>query len=288
MLRTSKFAAGLIALTLGAAWPGFAIGQDDDALKKLLEKIEPNGPDAAEEPNPTADGSKPAAEQKKDKGLDSMLEKLGIREERPETSGRVPKAGSPDPRPDSIKPEDQDLDAHLRRLIGRIDPKKDQDEEEQGQSGGPMAETMKKMREVEQRLTKLDTGEQTREEQQEIVKSLDQVLERIQKMRQEQRQQQSGEKDPTKMAGQQRGQQDQPGDPSSPEGGGAPPMKPKLPDQPTGLTSAKDTWGHLQGSMREVIDNVSRMMPLEGKKELVDRYFLSVAKRSVARSGGAE
>jgi hypothetical protein len=260
-----------------------ALGQEDEALKKLLEKIEPARPGAEKQEDDPAQAEK----QKKDKDLDSMLEKLGIREDRPDTKGKAGPAGAEAKKDKAdVAPEDQDLDAHLRRLLGRIDPKRDQNESDDGQEGGPMSDTMKKMREVEQRLAKLDTGEKTREEQQEIVKKLDRVLEQIKKARQQQ--QQGGQQDSTKMAGQQKGQQNQQGDPNSPNGGGAPPVKPKTPEQPTGLASAKDTWGHLQGSMRDVMDNVSRMMPLEGKQDLVERYFLSVAKRSVSRTGSEE
>lgn len=257
------------ALVAGGSAPTAARAQEDDSLKRLLEEIKPADPGGAESDAP---------DDPEDKGLDAMLEKLGIREDRPGTLGGAGQ-GEPKP-PGGLTPDDQDLDAHLRRLLGRLDPEKD--DEQQGEEGGPMSDTMKKMRDVEQRLGKLDTGEQTREEQQKIVEGLDQVLERIGKMRREMRQ---GQQEGTRMAGQGGEPGDSEGDPNSPDGGGSAPVKPDLPPPPQGMAAAKDAWGHLQGAMREVMDNVSRMMPLEGKQDLIERYFLSVAKESLERGG---
>src|SRR5436190_1785351 len=55
--------------------------------------------------------------------------------------------------------------------------------EQQADGGGPLSEVEKQMREVEQRLVKPDTGEETRNKQGEIVKKLDNVLQQLQRMR---------------------------------------------------------------------------------------------------------
>jgi hypothetical protein len=295
----ARLALGTTFLLALAGSP--ASGQDD-ALKKLLEKLESPAPapktdekkpDGKKTDGKTPDQKKPIGDDR-DKAVDSFLEKLGGgRDEAPTAKGKAPSEIGPDsglPGEKPIDAKDENLDEHLERLLGRI--KKDKDEQEgdgeggQGQSpeGGRLAETVKKMREVEQRLTKLDTGQDTRKTQDQIVGELDQLLKRIQQMKQQQQQQ--GQQKGAKMAGQGQGQGQQPGGNPGDQPGGAPPQQPKTPDPSTGLAGAKDSWGHLPGTLREVMENVSRMQPLPEKKELVERYFLSVAKRSLSRAGG--
>jgi hypothetical protein len=283
-----------LALVLAASLPSSA---QDDALDKLLEEIQGGakpsaGADGAG-PAPEADGeeeAKPGALGDKEKDVDELLQGiLGPRADRPDAAGPPPTDLGPDAMPDSpdqlrddarqaLEQDEQAFDDYLRKLLGRIDPPKQQEQQEQGEQQGPLSEAMKKMREVEKRLAELDTGEQTREQQQQIVQEFDELLRRIRQIQQQQQRQQQQ----TEMAGQQPQQQpgQNPSGESNNEQTGSPPQ---TPEQNPALVNAKDTWGHLQDSLRDVMGNVSRMMPLDGKRDLIERYFLSVAKKSVER-----
>ena len=267
-----------------------ATAQDDD-LDRLLRGLEEGGAPAAE---PTDDESKPGDPKAPDPGgldesssdLDRLLEGMvGPRTDRPNAEGAAPEdapdapGALEDEAKDTLDGDDQVFDDYLRRLLGRIDPDKQEGnpEGQSGAEGGPLADTMKKMREVEKRLSELDTGETTRERQEQIIRDFDQLLQQIRQQQQQQQQQQQ----PTKMAGQ---QQPQPGqNPSGESNGQENGSPPRTPEQNPAMVNAKDSWGHLQDSLREVMGNVSRMMPLEQKRDLIERYFTSVAKRSVDR-----
>jgi hypothetical protein len=151
-----------------------AMAQDkpkDDALDRLLEKLEGNkpAPEAESAPKPkkddakkdapkadkakTADKAKPKAKpaaeaEPKDKALDSLLEKLGETKEAPKTTGA---AGAPndadkdkdkpakgqepeDKTASMIKAGEKPLDEHLEELTGRVKKKKGQ-QGQQGQAG---------------------------------------------------------------------------------------------------------------------------------------------------------
>ncbi len=218
----------MLTLTLAAAfaatfaWASLGRAQDtpkpkDDAVEKLLEKLEaPKPPDTAktepaaddkkpnkaEAPAPKAEkekekapaGAAPAAKGKgqvdtKDEAIDDLLGKLGetrdvpSKDDRPGTPGGKPGGGPSPPKPDSDRSkaheptgQAKDLDEHLEELTGRRKKKKG---EQDGEGSGPLSEVIKKMREVERRLDKTDTGEQTRQEQGQIVKKLDQIIKEL-------------------------------------------------------------------------------------------------------------
>lgn len=282
-----------LALVLGFSSTSFA---QDDALDRLLDEIQegtkpaPSGDKPGDSPSDEGP-KKPRSLVKDESDVDKLLEGLiGPRADRPDASGSAPTDLDPAELPglpDRLRDEargalDQDekvFDDYLRRLLGRIDPPKDQDQDQDSGEGGPLSETMKKMREVEKRLSELDTGDQTREQQDQIVQDFDELLRRIRQMQQQQQQRQQQQ---TEMAGQQQqqGQDQNPSGESNNEQTGAPP---KTPEQNPALVNAKDSWGHLQDSLRDVMGNVSRMMPLDQKRDLIERYFLSVAKRSLER-----
>ena len=293
MSALRNFGAAL-AVTLAALAPAAA---QDDELDRLLREIEGGAPadskpDGAEQPDARDDGdgpkpaSEPAGLDDKSSEVDRLLEGLiGPRTDRPTAEGDGPEGGPDAPgalgdeAKDNLGRDDQAFDDYLRRLLGRIDPEKE-DRGSDGQSGaegGPLADTMKKMREVEKRLSELDTGANTRERQEQIVRDFDQLLQQLRQQQQQQQQQQQE----TKMAGP---QQPKPGEnPSGESDGRENGSPPRTPEQNPAMVNAKDSWGHLQDSLREVMGNVSRMMPLEQKRGLIERYFTSVAKRSVDR-----
>src|SRR5262249_30818763 len=128
----------------------------------------------------------------KDKALDSLLEKLGESKDLPSPDDRRGGTGSPPPpgdQPPGGKPEKSDpntltgktkqLDEHLEELTGKR--KKKKDEQDPAEGSGPLGQVIKEMREVEQRLGKPDTGEETRKKQQEIVKNLDSLIQQMRK-----------------------------------------------------------------------------------------------------------
>jgi hypothetical protein len=303
---TRFLVAAALAAFLGAA--PLARAQDaprDDALDELLQKLE--GDKAPEKAPADADkgAEKPSGEKEKgerpvapgtdrpsgevapkDQALDSLLEKLGETKDAPEAAGKpsakpegMPPAG---PKPDGAKAddklgkEDEDLDEHIAELMGRKKKKKDQDDQQQ-QEGGPLAETIKKMREVEQRLSKPDTGDETRQKQGQIVKDLDTVLEMARKMAQ-----QGKGKASKKVPGQQQPGDQQSNNPGA-QPGGAPRQKAEKPENKRSLANAKDEWGHLPPDLKTEMNNVSNEKPLPKKQDLITRYYLSVAKKSLSR-----
>ncbi len=279
-----------------------AASAQDDALDLLLEKAQGEKKDAADpstKPDKTrSDSAQGKADRKaepKDKALDELLEKLGKTEDAPETKGRQgPPSGDAEkaddaaptkpgaPKADPLDPQKKPLDEHLERLTGRI-RKNPQDEQDDSQSksdpaDGPIAEAIKKMRDVEQRLGQEDTGEDTRQKQEQIVKDLDQMIKRARQMSQS-RQRQRGNPQPG---------QPQPGDeqnnPNDPQRG-TQANQPKDPKSRDMLAENKDVWGHLPPSVRAELENSFKAEALPKKRALIDRYYMSVMKKSMNDRG---
>jgi hypothetical protein len=285
-MRPVALAAALFAI-LCVAPPGWA--QDaskDDALDQLLKQAEGTGGSEAPESRP------PGEVAPKDQALDNLLEKLGETKDAPTAPGRpeakpaakpedqpAPAPPAPDG-PEALTGKAKDLDEHLEELTGRK-KKKPPREGGQGQpqGGGPLDEAIKKMREVEQRLGKPDTGEETRRKQEEIVKSLDSVLQGLRAMKgQGQGQMIRIVRRTAPQPGNQPGQNNPGAQP-----GGAPRQRAERPTDQHSLANAKDEWGHLPPDLKTEMDNVSQEKPLPKKQELINRYYLSVAKKSLSR-----
>jgi hypothetical protein len=297
-------ALGLYAATIGQAQEPPA--PKDDALDRLLEKLEkPSQPPAVKPaddptkekdtaPKPKADAKaegekKPAGDvSAKDQALDSLLEKLGASPDRPaapdERRGPGPMPTEPGKEPAPAKPgergapdltgKSKDLDEHLEELTGRKRKKKNQDDE----GSGPLSQVVKGMREVEQRLGKPDTGEETRKKQSEIVKNLEQLIEQT---RQSSSQSKSKQMKMAMQPGQKPGSQ--PGQQPGANANGPPPTKPARPDGKRAAVNGKDIWGHLPQELRLEMDNVAREGALPSKDELIRLYYLSVSKKSLNR-----
>ena len=87
------------------------------------------------------------------------------------------------------------------------------------------------------------------------------------------------------QAGLSRGQQ--PGQPQNGQqpgntGAGTGPMAPQRPDLDEILANRKDIWGDLPPQLREEMDNIFREEMLPAKRELIMRYFSSVAEQGQA------
>ncbi len=167
-------------------------------------------------------------------------------------------------------------------MTGRI-RNKDQQEQQQQDENSPLAEAIKKMKEVERRLSKTDTGEETRKTQQQIVKELDQILEQLRNAKG----QGSGSGRPMSRMVQQAGNKgQQPGQQQGQQNGanaqGVGPQAPRMPDVKSVLAEAKDTWGSLPAHLREEMDNVFREEMLPGKSLLIRRYYLSITEKSLS------
>lgn len=276
----------------------------DDALDKLLEKLDkPKAGDDAKpgETKPAADqekkadtGKKPEPKKEKDeleskdKDLDSLLEKLGETEDAPSAKGKPqpgPTPGGPRPkRPGDdttggLKGQTKDLDEHLEELTGRKKKKRDQQNQQKPQDGGgPLTEAIKKMEEVEKRLSKTDTGEATRKTQEQIVKQLDTILEQLRQSSSQsqsrstsRRIQQAGNKNGS-MPGQDQNQGN--------AAAGVGPSKSLRPNGKSSLANSKDTWGDLPPHLREEMENVFKEEMLPAKRLLIERYYLSLTKKS--------
>jgi len=279
----------LVAWTLlGAA--GLAAAQapaekKDDALDRLLEKVD------TPKDKPAAEGDKPKAKpaEAEDSALDSLLEKIGGESKKPDAPRTKPEApGGPprpkaDAKPDDLKGQDKVLDEDLETIQGKVRKKKPQDQQQGGpgqpEPPGKLGEAVKKMRIVEEKLGKDETGKETREKQQEIVEDLKSLLKEMKKSQQmAQAKKQRG----VKQAGlpkDQQGQQPQDGDNAQ----GANPMDPGKPTTIRAAVGDKSPWGNLPPEMRAELDNIAKEMPLERRKELIERYYLSVSKKERAR-----
>ncbi|MBX6312505.1 MAG: hypothetical protein IRY99_06240 [Isosphaeraceae bacterium] len=316
--------AAVAALAAALCWASAGYAQDakkDEALDRLLEKLEgtkpadsgpaeakpdeakPKDQDEAkakkDEPKNEAeaaksDEAKPFAEvEEKDKALDSLLEKLGGREDEPTTEGRPRPSGMPaGPKPEEpdadkakLQGEEKDLDEHLEELLGRKKKKKDQQQQQQSKpsdENSPLAEAIKKMREVEQRLGKTDTGEQTRQKQAEIVKQLDNILEQLRRAQGQGSGQGQRMTQLVRQAGQNSKGQNQ-GSQTGTNAGGVGPQKPLKPPTVHIDHRDKNTWGNLPPELRTELENTFREEALPSRAELISRYFLSVNKKSRAK-----
>jgi hypothetical protein len=265
----------------------------DDALDKLLEKIDDTkSPDKTKPSTKPGDGTPNSGDSKpgggvapKDKALDNLLEKLGETTDAPSPDDRPkgapappadepPPSKSDKPRPNELKGQEKDLDQHLEELTGRKRKKKD------GGGEGPLGQVIKEMREVEERLGKPDTGEDTRKKQAEIVKKLESVIEQLRQ------QSQSQSRGRTKRylvikPGKQNGSNPNGQNPGAMSGNGLR-AKPQKPQGKRSLAQGEE-WGHLPPELRQELDNIFKEEALPLKEDLIRRYYLSVSKKTLVR-----
>jgi hypothetical protein len=312
----SWIAATLTAAALGFGGASASLAQDkpkDDELGKLLEKLDGKdndknqdkptaestkdkaptpdkpkeaGPDKPKESTPAkAKSSEPVAP--KDQELDKLLEGLGQTKDTPAPEDKKPGGGSDDPmppkadqpKPDELKGGEKDLDKELERITGKKEKPKDK-KDRKGEEDGPLGKVIKEMREVEERLGKPDTGEETRKKQTEIVKNLDDLIERMKNA--------PSQKDGMRMIreGSKPGQQpgNQPGNQPGATADGAPQTKPTDPKKPpVAMGLDKDIWGTLPRSLREQMGNVMNEHPLPTRTELIKLYYKSLGQKSTNR-----
>jgi hypothetical protein len=272
---------------------------DETAVAKKAAADKPAGESKstsakpADKPRPApAGGSKPAADvAPRDKALDSLLEKLGATPDRPAPDDHPGGGGMPPPDEKKKEPgpgggpkkpaseeltgKSKDLDEHLEELTGRRKKKKGEGDE----GSGPLSDVIKEMRDVEQRLGKTDTGEETRKKQQQIVKNLDTLIEQ---MRSASGPSQGRQRRQLAMKPGQPGQ-NQPGQTPGTTGGNAPNTRPEKPTNRRSLAGGKDEWGHLPPELRQEMENVFREEFLPSREELIKRYYDAVARKAVKR-----
>lgn len=275
MTRTIRRLAPMLSLAAAFATAP-ALAQDvpggkEDEIDRLLDE-------AAKK-----DQEQPGEVSRGDKDIDSLLEKLGQGTDEPETKTEKGNGGPPMPPPDRPKAEGQkgdgleeksrDIDEHLEEMI-RTKRKRQQDQGD-GEGGGAMGEMIKQMREVQKRLEEGDTGKETQEKQEEIIKKLAQALEQA-----KQSGQGRGQGRQQQMAGNQQGQENQTNDPQQ----GVGPQKPQTPKSNNAVAKSKDEWGHLPPELRQEMNNVFKEKMLESRKALIEKYYLSVARKGRATS----
>ena len=219
----------------------------------------------------------------KDQEVDELLQKLGETPETPSPDDRrggggpagKPDASAPPNRPgpaerNRLTGKDKETDEHLEELTGRKRRKKDDNEERTG----PAGQIIKEMRDIEQKLSKPDTGEATREEQKKVVKQIETLIEEARRTGQSSMRRMVMRQ--VRQAGQQGGKQQ--GSTDGAMAQGAPATKPSRPTSKHSNAGGKDIWGHLPPELRAEIENMINELPLSTKQELIDRYFLSVGK----------
>lgn len=279
-------------------------GAKASSKHKEKEKDKPTAQEKSKTPPKSgSDGStKPPSDvAPKDKALDNLLEKLGEAEDKPsrdersrggaptpdekekepgkgqdkdQNKERQPAGKNAKPEVDPLTGKAKDLDEHLEELTGKRRKKKGDGED----GSGPMSDVVKQMRDVEQRLGKEDTGEETRKKQQQIVKNLEQLIEQ---MRSSSSQSQGRPRTVAMKPGQKPG--DKPGQTPGTTGGNAPMTKPQKPTDRRSLAGGKDAWGHLPPELRQEMDNVSNEDYLPARQDLIERYYNALAKKAVKR-----
>ncbi|MBI1830505.1 MAG: hypothetical protein HYR84_03530, partial [Planctomycetes bacterium] len=147
-------------------------------------------------------------------------------------------------------------------------------------ANGPLAEAIKKMREVEKRLSQPDTGEETRKRQGEIVKDLDNLIQQIKNAQGQGQGKGQRMSRRVQQAGKPGDQQGQPGSPSN-TGSGVGPQKPQKPLTAKAIVGDKNEWGHLPPELREEMMNVFKEQPLPKRERQISRYYESVSKKSL-------
>jgi hypothetical protein len=223
----------------------------------------------------------------KDQELDDLLQKLGETKDTPapdERPGGRPSSGEDQqPRDPSragkadrakLGGKDQEIDQRLEELTGRKKKRPSSDQER----SGPVGQIIKEMRDVEQRLGKPDTGDDTQKREKQIVKQIETLIEEVRR---------SGSSSGMRLTlrrvrrpGNQQGQQQ---GTTGALARGAPLVKPARPPARHSSAGGKDAWGHLPAELRLEIENMFKEMALTSKEELIDRYFFSVGKGKLVR-----
>jgi hypothetical protein len=285
-------------------------GKPASDAEKPDKKPTPEGSRTGTKPKPDAQApgggssTKPATTPKpgagdvssKDKEIDELLEKLGESKDKPDADDKRPghpQPGEPSepappapggedkektkdrPKDPGLQGKDKEIDVRLEEFTGK---KRKKSRSEQAEGSGEMGQLIKEMRDVEQRLGKPETGEDTQAKQKRIVKQIETMIEKIK---------QSGGSGSGSMAMRQVRQQGQkPGDKPGQTGanaGGAPATKPAKPSDHHSLAGGKDVWGHLPAELRQEMENVFKEDALPTKQDLIRRYYLSVAKQKTVR-----
>jgi hypothetical protein len=274
--------------------------KSDKAAKTQGQKEEPAGEKSASGSSTDKTGKAAAAKQgkpsapktpeaakvaPKDQALDELLGKLGETKDEPTPEDHPPGGGPGEgprqpppggkPGADKLGGKDKDLDERLEELTGRKKKKRSSADQERT---GPIGDMIKEMRDVEQRLGKPDPSEATQKKQKQIVKRIETLIEQAK---------QSGSSmgqltiRRVRQPGQQQGQQ--PGDQTGALARGAPPMKPMKPTSQHSTAGGKDVWGHLPAELRQIMENSFKETGLDSRRELIERYFLSVGKGTLVR-----
>lgn len=284
----------------------------DEAKKADAPKARPDETKPKAGAKPAGDKDKAPAKPKgdlsaKDKDLDSFLEKLGETRDKPTADDKSGPGGPPPPgdadkekdkgpgagddqskdpkkdlpgpatgpKPEPLTGKTKELDEHLQELGGQ--PRKK--DKSKGDASGPMSDVIKQMRDVENRLGKTDTGEETRKEQQQIVKKLETLIEQM-------KSQSQGQQKKQRQMAMQKGQKpgkEQTGDNPGANPGGAPASKPADPTKKRSLAGGKDSWGHLPPDLRQELENVFKEEFLPSREELIRKYYQAVNKKSLSR-----
>jgi hypothetical protein len=221
----------------------------------------------------------------KDQELDAFLEKLGETKDAPTPEDHPPGSspGESQPKPPSgggkadpakLGGQDKDLDERLEEYTGKKKKRNSSDE----RRSGPVGEIIKEMRDVEQRLNKPDTSEDTRNKQKQIVRRIDTLIEQVKKSGSS-----AGRLTLRRVRDGQQPGQPQPGDQQGALARGAGPSKPAKPTTQHSMAGGKDVWGHLPAELRFVMEASFKEQSLTAKAELISRYFLSVGKGKLRR-----
>jgi hypothetical protein len=147
--------------------------------------------------------------------------------------------------------------------------------------GSPLERVDQRMRDVQQRLSLADSGEETQTIQKEIVDNLDQLIQQANKNRKNNKQQnqkrqtsskqqQAGQQKPNQTAEPQEGAMARPGDVSDEQKAAA-------------ARIVRAVWGHLPEKMREEMQQASQDSGLPKYRSLIELYFRAIAEQNESR-----
>jgi len=177
----------------------------------------------------------------------------------------------------------------------------DQIEQSASSTDGQIARVIAKMRDVQSRMTRTDTGRETQQVQKQILADLDSLIQAARRQQQRQRQQQQNSQqqpqpNPQQSPQQQPSDQQKPSDQQQPSESTQPSPDGKRTDgqeQATQTSQAKavasqaaqrkvilqQVWGHLPERLRERVLNMKDDKYLPKYEDLIRKYFEALAEK---------
>lgn len=171
-----------------------------------------------------------------------------------------------------------DLDKELLEGLGQDLEQVPQEEAD------PLMRVGRRMRDVEERLARLDATDKTIEEQRKILEDLDELLKQAQnnnqnnKQNQNQKRQQQQQQQQQQSEEQRKAQQQNENQQANRDQAG-PPRRAGV-QEPANPLQTKDVWGHLSAMLRDEMSQYAKEGFLPKYRDLLEKYYSDIAERS--------